>query len=63
MLQLSGSCSNLCLCFRTGESAVNQQVQSDFESVSVDSDQVTEQSSRGNFQLVKKSVNSYVFMY
>ena len=41
---LSESVSNLCLCFRTRVSTVSQQVQS--ASVSVNSDQVTEQSSR-----------------
>ena len=39
---LSESVSNLCLCFRTCESAASQHVQS--SSVCVNSDQVTEQS-------------------
>ena len=49
--QLSESDSNLCLCFRTSVSAVSQQLQS--ESVSIYSDQVTEQSSRYKLSVKK----------
>ena len=44
--------SNLCLCFQTREPAVSQQVQS--ASVSVNSDQVTEQSRRCKLSVAKK---------
>ena len=48
---LSESLSNLCFCFRTRASAVSQQVQS--ASVSVNSDQVTEQPSRCKLSVKK----------
>ena len=59
--QLSETVSNLCLCFLTRASAVSQQVQS--ASVSVNSDQVTEQSSRCKLSVRKKNANSSVFIY
>ena len=60
---LSESVPNLCLCFRTRASTVIQQVQS--ASVRVNSDQVTEQSSRCKLSVDKKNANtgSCVFIY
>ena len=54
---LSESVSNLCFCFRTSASAVSQQIQS--ASVRVNSDQVTEQSSRCR-KKTRTAVCSYI---
>ena len=52
MWQLSESVSISCLCFLTSATVVSQQVQS--VSVSVNGDQVTEQSSRCKLSVEKK---------
>ena len=59
---LSESVSNMYLCFQTRASAVSQQPEIQSVSVSVNSDQVTEQSNRCKLSVEKKS-NSHVFIY